>query len=68
MNRFYLCRNLRVDLGRYRATSENRRILRKGVGIEVSLVARADYAFDDERRRAWLNYATARFGPGIMTE
>ncbi len=68
LNRFYLCRNLRVDLRRYRATSENRRILRKGAGIEVSLVARADYAFDDERRRAWLNYATARFGPGIMTE
>jgi arginyl-tRNA--protein-N-Asp/Glu arginylyltransferase len=68
LNRFYLCRNLRVDLKRYRSTSENRRILRKGAGIEAELVARGDYAFDEERRRAWLKYAAARFGPEIMTE
>jgi arginyl-tRNA--protein-N-Asp/Glu arginylyltransferase len=68
LNRFYLCRNLRVDLKRYRSTSENRRILRKGAGIEAELVARADYAFNEERWRAWLKYAEARFGPEIMTE
>ena len=68
MNRFYLCRNLRVDLRRYRSTSENRRILRKGQGIEVELVARADYSYDADRRLAWLHYAAARFGPDIMTE
>ena len=68
LSRYYLCRNLRVDLGRYRATSENRRILRKGAGIEADLVERADYVLDDERRRAWLKYAAVRFGPDIMTE
>jgi hypothetical protein len=68
MDRFYLCRNLRVDLGRYRSTSENRRILRKGAEIGAELVARADYGYDEERRGAWLKYAAARFGPEIMSE
>ena len=36
MDRFYLCRNVRVDLRRHRPSSENRRILRKGDGIEAS--------------------------------
>jgi arginyl-tRNA--protein-N-Asp/Glu arginylyltransferase len=68
LDRFYLCRNLRVKLGRYQPSSENRRILRKGEGIEAELVARGDYPFDEERRRAWLKYAAERFGAGIMSE
>jgi arginyl-tRNA--protein-N-Asp/Glu arginylyltransferase len=68
LDRFYLCRNLRVDLKRYRSTSENRRILRKGAGIEAELVSRGDYRFDEERRQAWLKYAAARFGEGVMTD
>jgi arginyl-tRNA--protein-N-Asp/Glu arginylyltransferase len=68
LDRFYLCRNLRVDLKRYRSTSENRRILRKGAGIEAELVARGDFEFNEERRRSWMKYAEARFGPDIMTE
>jgi arginyl-tRNA--protein-N-Asp/Glu arginylyltransferase len=66
-SRYYLCRNLRVDLGRYRATSENRRILRKGAGVEMEWVVRADYDFNLARRDAWLRYAHCRFGEGVMT-
>ena len=33
LDRFYLCRQVRVDLRKFRASSENRRILRKGEGI-----------------------------------
>ncbi len=68
LDRFYLCRNLRVALAEYRGSSENRRILRKGAGIDAELIARRDYAFDAERQLAWLKYAAARFGPEIMTE
>jgi hypothetical protein len=67
MDRFYLCRNLRVELGRYRATSENRRILRKGDGIRMDLVAREDFDFTAACREAWTSYANVRFGQGVMT-
>jgi arginyl-tRNA--protein-N-Asp/Glu arginylyltransferase len=67
LNRYYLCRNLRVELGRYEPTSENRRILRKGAGIEMEWVPRADFEFDAARRAAWLRYAHRRFGEGVMT-
>jgi arginyl-tRNA--protein-N-Asp/Glu arginylyltransferase len=67
MDRFYLCRNLRVELGRYRATSENRRILRKGDGLEMELIQRVDFDYSAERRAAWKRYADVRFGEGVMT-
>lgn len=67
MDRFYLCRNLRVELGRYRATSENRRILRKGDGIGMDLIQRAEFDYTAERRTAWTHYADVRFGKGVMT-
>jgi len=38
LDRFYLCRNIRVDLRRFNPSSENRRILRKGAGIEAELI------------------------------
>ena len=37
LDRFYLCRHVRVQLGRFKPSSENRRILRKGGGIEERL-------------------------------
>ncbi len=41
MDRFYLCRHVRVNLRKHRVSSENRRILRKGGGITATLVSRA---------------------------
>src|SRR6266498_3609397 len=38
LDRFYLCRQVRVNLAKFKPTSENRRILRKGTDIEVKLV------------------------------
>ncbi len=38
LDRFYLCRQIRVNLERFELSSENRRVLRKGEDIEVNLV------------------------------
>jgi arginyl-tRNA--protein-N-Asp/Glu arginylyltransferase len=67
LDRFYLCRNLRIELGRYRATTENRRILRKGVGIGMEMVRRDAFEYDAARRAKWKAYADRRFGEGVMT-
>lgn len=64
---FYLCRNLRLPLAGWRPNSENRRILRKGEGVAVQLASRADFAYTPARRAAWLAFAEARFGPGVMS-
>lgn len=67
LDRFYLCRNVRVDLRRHRASSENRRILRKGSGLEASLVARGDFEYTPARRQYWKAYADRRFGIDVMS-
>lgn len=64
---FYLCRNLRVTLSRYRSSSENRRILRKGDGISATLVPRDQFDYSAARRQAWKTYADQRFGDDIMS-
>src|SRR5205809_2573591 len=45
LDRFYLCRQVRVNLGKFKPSSENRRILRKGMGIDVKLVPREKYDY-----------------------
>jgi arginyl-tRNA--protein-N-Asp/Glu arginylyltransferase len=67
LDRFYLCRHLRVELARYRPSTENRRILRKGEGIVAELVARSDFDYGNGRRAAWKQYADCRFGEEIMS-
>jgi len=67
MDRFYLCRNVRVDLRRHRPSSENRRILRKGEDIQATLVARASFDYSAERRQFYKTYADIKFGKDIMT-
>ena len=62
MDRYYLCRNLRLPLARWRPSSENRRILRKGAGTAVELVPRAAFDYSAARREAWKAYADVRFG------
>jgi hypothetical protein len=67
MDRFYLVRHLRVALAEWKPTSENRRILRKGADVRMTLVAKGDFPDTPARRESWLTYAEKRFGPGIMS-
>jgi arginyl-tRNA--protein-N-Asp/Glu arginylyltransferase len=67
LDRFYLCRQVRVDLKKFVPSSENRRILRKGGGITVELVPRDRYAYTPEKRQFFKTYADIKFGADIMT-
>jgi arginyl-tRNA--protein-N-Asp/Glu arginylyltransferase len=67
LDRFYLCRQIRVDLKRFQPSSENRRILRKGANIESRLVPRAEFSFTPQWRVFCQRYADARFQGGSMT-
>jgi arginyl-tRNA--protein-N-Asp/Glu arginylyltransferase len=66
LEQFYLCRHLRVDLAQFEPSSENRRILRKGEGITMQLVPRAEFDFSSARKEFFLKYAEARYGAGVM--
>lgn len=67
LDRFYLCRQVRVNLEKFKPSSENRRILRKGEGIDVKLVARDKYDYTPERRQFFKTYADIKFGKDVMT-
>jgi arginyl-tRNA--protein-N-Asp/Glu arginylyltransferase len=67
LDRFYMCRQIRVDLAKLAMSSENRRILRKGDGICVTLVPREQFDYTPARREFFLRYAEAKFGAGVMT-
>ncbi len=67
LDRFYLCRSLRVALADFKPSSENRRILRKGEGFFFELVPRVQFEFTPERRTFCLNYAASKFGQEVMT-
>lgn len=66
LDRFTLCRHLRVPLAKWRASSENRRVLRKGTALVTEIVPRGAFAYTDDHRQRWLAFADERFGPGIM--
>jgi arginyl-tRNA--protein-N-Asp/Glu arginylyltransferase len=67
LDRFYLCRQIRVALEKFELSSENRRILRKGEGIEVELVPREKFDYTPARREFFKTYADAKFGRDVMT-
>jgi arginyl-tRNA--protein-N-Asp/Glu arginylyltransferase len=67
LDRFYLCRQVRIDLRKYRPSSENRRILRKGQGIAATLVPRADFEYTPARREFYKTYADIKFGNEVMS-
>jgi hypothetical protein len=67
MDRFYLCRHVRVNLAQYRASSENRRILRKGEGIVAALKSREEFDYTAERREFYKTYADIKFGKDTMS-
>jgi arginyl-tRNA--protein-N-Asp/Glu arginylyltransferase len=66
LDRYQLCRNVRVDLRGYVPTSENRRILRKGGNLRVELIPRREFDYSPARRQAWKAFADQRFGEGVM--
>ena len=67
LDRFYLCRQLRVRLADFVPSSENRRILRKGEGIVAKLIPRSEFEFTPARREFYKNYTNAKFGSGGMS-
>jgi arginyl-tRNA--protein-N-Asp/Glu arginylyltransferase len=67
LDRFYLCRQIRVKLSGFALSSENRRILRKGEGISVELVPRAQFDYTAKRREFFKTYADAKFGNDVMS-
>lgn len=67
LDRFYLCRHIRVALNKFTPSSENRRILRKGEGIAVTLVPRAEFEFTAARREFCKRYTDAKFGADGMS-
>jgi arginyl-tRNA--protein-N-Asp/Glu arginylyltransferase len=66
LDRFYLCRQVRVRLKRYQPSSENRRITRKGEGFGIQLVSRADFIYTPARREFFKTYADIKFGKDTM--
>jgi arginyl-tRNA--protein-N-Asp/Glu arginylyltransferase len=67
LDRFYLCRQVRVNLAKFEPSSENRRILRKGGGIAVTLVPRDKFDYTPERRKFFKTYADIKFGRDVMS-
>jgi arginyl-tRNA--protein-N-Asp/Glu arginylyltransferase len=67
LDRFYLCRQIRVSLAKFKPSSENRRILRKGTGIDVKLVPRDKYNYTPAQRDFFKTYADIKFGKDVMT-
>src|SRR5262245_35825984 len=67
LDRFYLCRQVRVALAQFRPSSENRRILRKGDGIDAALIPRSEFEYTPQRRQFFKNYADTKFGQNVMS-
>ncbi|MGA2247086.1 MAG: hypothetical protein ABSH48_19020 [Verrucomicrobiota bacterium] len=67
LDRFYLCRQVRVNLPRFKPSSENRRILRKGRDLKVALVPRAEFDYTPGQRQFFKTYADIKFGKDVMT-
>ena len=64
---FYLTRHIRIDLKEFTPSSENRRIFRKGKGIELKLISREDFEYTHQWRDFCKNYADIKFGKDVMT-
>ena len=67
LERFYLCRQVRVNLRKFHPSSENRRILRKGQGLAFNLIPRAQFDYTPCRREFYKGYADEKFGKNVMS-
>ena len=61
LSRWYLCRQVRVPLDKFRPNSENRRILRKGGGIAAEILPLEAFRATPERVDLCLEEARARW-------
>lgn len=68
LDRFYLARHIRIRLANFQASSENRRILRKGAELTMRLLPRERFELTEQRRSFCKAYADSRFGQDVMTE
>ena len=66
LDRFYLCRQLRVNLAKFEPSSENRRILRKGEDIKMTLLPREQFDYTPARHEFVKSYTDAKFGKDVM--
>ncbi|KOR33503.1 hypothetical protein TI05_00710 [Achromatium sp. WMS3] len=67
MQRYYMCRQVRVRLANFKLSSENRRIIRKGANIEYRYIAKADFKYTQTWQQFCKTYADIKFGQNIMT-
>ena len=67
LEKFYLCRNLRVDLKTFKLSSENRRIIRKCENISYQLIRRDQWDYTEEKRAFFKRYADSKFGKDTMS-
>jgi arginyl-tRNA--protein-N-Asp/Glu arginylyltransferase len=68
LDRFYMARQVRIRLGDFTPSSENRRILRKCAHLRMRLLLRDEFELTPERLEFCRAYASARFGEGVMSE
>lgn len=67
LDRFYLCRHIRIRLASFVPSSENRRIMRKCAGIEARLIPRSEFEFTPAKRAFFKQYADIKFGKDVLT-
>ncbi|HWV99053.1 MAG TPA: hypothetical protein VNZ64_05100 [Candidatus Acidoferrum sp.] len=67
LDRFYLCRQVRIALRQFRPSSENRRVLRKGTSIGARLIPRAEFDYTPQRRQFYKTYSDIKFGKDVMS-
>ena len=67
LDRFYMCRHIRVRLADFSTSSENRRIFRKGEHVEHRLLKRDEFDFTSEWRQFCHEYTKARFKGEAMS-
>lgn len=68
LDRYYMCRQIRVRLDAFTPSSENRRIIRKCPTISYQLVRREDFEFTDKKRQFCRHYADIKFGKDVMSD
>lgn len=67
LNRFYMCRQVRVRLDKFQPSSENRRIFRKCSNVQFQIVPRDEFEYTPEKREFYKTYCDIRFGKDVMT-
>ena len=68
LDRYYLCRQIRINLPHFQPSSENRRIFRKGEDIEFKLIPAEQFEYTPQWQQFCLHYADIKFGKNVMTE